>query len=167
MHYFAFGSNMWVPRIEARLDRCIVVSTAWMDGWALRFHKRGGDGSGKCDAFRTDATRDRLHGIVYELSASQKSRLDDIEGSGYTSHGSRAMTACGELDVVLYTAVVDCIDAALRPFDWYLALVAAGAAAAGLPAAYVRDLQGTPCTPDPDHDRTALNRALLCVSGQD
>ncbi len=166
MRYFAFGSNMWVPRIEARLDRCTLVCAAWMDGWALRFHKRGRDGSGKCDAFRTDAPRDRLRGIVYELSAAQKFRLDDIEGSGYTSHRSRAMTSCGELDVVLYTAVVDCIDVALRPFDWYLALVAAGAAAAGLPAAYVRDLEATPCMPDPDPDRTALNFALLGGSAQ-
>jgi len=77
MRYFAFGSNMWVPRIEARLDRCTLVCAAWMDGWALRFHKRGRDGSGKCDAFRTDAPRDRLRGIVYELSAAQKFRLDD------------------------------------------------------------------------------------------
>lgn len=38
----------------------------------LRFHKVGEDGSGKCDAEETGDPEDRVIGVVYAISASEK-----------------------------------------------------------------------------------------------
>ena len=70
--YLAYGSNMWPRRIELRLGPCEVVGVASLDGYALRFHKRGGDGSGKCDAFHTASSADCLYGVVYSLTQAQR-----------------------------------------------------------------------------------------------
>ncbi len=48
--YFAYGSNMSVRRLVARLPSASVVTTGFVTGYKLVFDKLSKkDGSGKCD----------------------------------------------------------------------------------------------------------------------
>lgn len=60
IYYFAYGSNMLTERLIARTPSARPVGTSLLPGHRLTFHKRGRDGSGKCDAFETAHLHRRL-----------------------------------------------------------------------------------------------------------
>jgi len=161
MLYFAYGSNMWRARIEERLGPCRPVATARLEGRALRFHKAGGDGSGKCDAFLTGAGGDVLYGVVYEITAAQRRLLDRFEGPGYAASRLAVQSRAGVLDAFAYVAHETVLDPGARPFDWYKALVLEGARRARLPHAYIDRIRAVDAIPDPDPERATRHRALL------
>lgn len=152
---------MWPRRIELRLGRCEIVGTASLRGYALRFHKRGRDGSGKCDAFLTEDPADTLFGVVYALSERQRSMLDEFEGPGYESRDVRVQTGARMLSVYAYVARRGHVDEHLRPFHWYKSIVEAGARAHGLPGHYVENISAVSAQTDPDADRSSLHLAIL------
>jgi len=153
IRYLAYGSNMWPRRIELRLGPCEAAGIASLREYALRFHKRGGDGSGKCDAFHTGNPADTLYGVVYSLSQAQREMLDEIEGPGYASRDVSVRTQSGMLTAYAYLARTGHVDADLRPFSWYKAIVVAGARAHGLPAHYIDSLAATCASSDRCADR--------------
>ncbi len=161
IHYLAYGSNMWPRRIELRLGPCETVGIASLRGYALRFHKRGGDGSGKCDAFHTRDLADTLYGVVYSLSESQRNMLDEFEGPGYTTRNIPVRTRSGMLAAYAYVARTEHVDAGLQPFSWYKSIVVAGARAHALPAHYIASLAVVGALSDPDSDRHAHHLAML------
>ena len=147
--YFAYGSNMLTARIEGRLGPCERIGAACLTGHALRFHKLGGlDGTGKCDAFPTDAPGDRVWGALLRLTAAQLAELDRIEGPGYRRVAVRV--ACDErlMDATMYLARPEARDAALRPLDSYREMVLAGARELDLPTDYVAAIAAVPSLPD-------------------
>ncbi len=144
---------MWSRRIELRLGPCEAIGPARLRGYALRFHKRGRDGSGKCDAFHTGNPADAMYGVVYSLSQAQRDMLDEIEGPGYVSRDVSVNTCSGTLTAYLYSAKVGHVDTDLQPFSWYKAIVVAGARAHGLPGHYIESLAGVCAAPDPLTDR--------------
>lgn len=152
---------MWPERMRARLGHCSLLGKAWLDGYTLRFHKNGMDGSGKCDAFQTGQAKDRLYAAVFELSSSQKHRLDKIEGSGYASLSVRMDSESGSLRGELYVTKPQFIDTTLRPFCWYKALVLEGALHLGLPPTYTGAIRAVDARADPDVLRADKNYALL------
>ena len=83
IEYFAYGSNLSYARLAARIGRCAVLGTAELRGFRLEFHKRGADGSAKCNAHRTDYHADSVLGVIYVISEVQKSVLDRYEGVGF------------------------------------------------------------------------------------
>ena len=153
IRYLAYGSNMWSRRIELRLGPCEAVGTASLRGFDLRFHKRGRDGSGKCDAFHTGNSADTMYGVVYSLSRAQRDVLDEIEGSGYASRDVSVGTRSGMLTAYVYLARAGHVDANLQPFTWYKDIVVAGARAHGLPEHYIENLTAVCASPDPRADR--------------
>jgi gamma-glutamylcyclotransferase len=154
MLYFAYGSNMSIERITQRIPGIRAVSGATLQGHALRFHKLGRDGSGKCDVVRADSLGAVVHGVLYELAERDLAELDRFEGCGkgyeritvtvepYTGPASAAQT---------YIATN--IDPQLVPFCWYREHVLRGAVAAGLPADYIEMLKSIACSADPDRER--------------
>ena len=164
MLYFAYGSNMHLTRIEQRLGVCRRVASGWVAGYALRFHKNGGDGSGKCDCFATRVEDDILYGVVYELSSLQGVRLDAIEGPGYTRCLMEIRHADGYLDVYAYLARPEHINDELLPFCWYKGLVLAGAMRVGLPSHYITRIRAVVAVEDPDRVRRAQNESLFADS---
>lgn len=134
--YFAYGSNLPRTRIEARLGEVEVVCTGWLKSHRLCFHKRGGDGSGKCDAHFSGDAQDEVHGALFRLAASQLERLHGIEGTGYECREVVVDTAAGKCGAVTYVALEHAITDNLQPFDWYLALVRQGMREHQLPAWY-------------------------------
>jgi len=160
MHrYFAYGSNLHPHRLAARVPIVADLGPAQLPGWALRFHKRGRDGSGKGDIVTGD-TSETVHGAVYLLDRAARVQLDEIEGvgCGYRVH-EIALKGVGR--VFCYRADAAYVDPDLQPFDWYLALVRAGARYRAAPAAYLAWLDGLPTRRDSDADRIAAANAVL------
>jgi hypothetical protein len=165
IQYLAYGSNMLPRRIELRLGACVTVGLASLRGYALRFHKRGGDGSGKCDAFHTGDHADTLFGVVYSLSLTQREMLDEFEGPGYTSQQVSVRTYAGVMTAYTYVAREEHVEDGLRPFSWYKSIVVAGAYVHELPPSYIEHLTAVSSLSDPDAERHAQHQAIIDEAG--
>ena len=154
LNYFAYGSNMSLARLRARVSSARPVGTYQLMQHELRFHKSGADGSGKCDAFHTGENGHRVLGVLYQIDPAHKAALDRIEGLG---HGY------AEKEVALYgpegqlaracTYYALRIDASLPAYSWYREHVLTGAREARLPATYINGILGQHTVADPDHHR--------------
>jgi len=158
--YFAYGSNLHPRRLCARAPEATLISAATLPGFRLRFHKRGADGSGKCDCAAADGSYS-VHGALYELTPACLTRLDAVEGPGYHRHPVQVTTDFGVIEAFTYRARPDWIAPALRPFHWYRELVLAGARFLGFPETYRRAIEAVPTRDDPDAERAAQHAALL------
>ncbi len=148
-----------MPRLAARAPSARALFVARLDGYALRFHKRGRDGSGKADAFATGRPGDAVWGVVCALDEADKRALDRSEGVP-NHYRSIPVSVCprdgGEpLAAITYVAAAARIAPELKPYAWYHALVLAGARAHGLPADYIRRLELVEVAQDPDRARHA------------
>ena len=160
---FSYGSNLCVPRIEARVGRVTEVSVGFVTHRRLAFHKRSIDGSAKADAAFVDAHTAAIWGVVYRLSADGKRKLDQFEflGTGYdqiqvdVQHGGQATSAW------MYVARPEVIDPSLQPYRWYRDLIVHGAIHHRLPADYVEFIRSQPTIEDPDSHRHVTNMSLI------
>lgn len=161
--YFAYGSNMHPLRLEERIGAHDIVGAARLPGHRLMFHKRGRDGSGKCDAWHTGDPAHVVHGVLYRIGAPQKSLLDRIEGvgRGYEAASVTVHNGQGECRALAYRAQPAHIDPAARPFSWYHALVVHGARYHRLPRSYVDAIAVVEALDDPDTLRQAQHLDLL------
>lgn len=158
--YFAYGSNMLGARLKARCASARVLSAAHAEGFDLAFDKRGQDGSGK--ATLLEAPGRRVPGVLFHLDDADLEVLDWIEGRGY-GYERRTIplqTAGQDREALTYIAPPDYRDARLRPFDWYLSLVLAGAHEQRLPAGWIARLAAEPAIPDPETARPRRLEAL-------
>ena len=153
--YFAYGSNMYSPRLRARVPSASFVDVARLTGHYLSFRKRGRDGSAKCDLEPLDT--ETVWGVVYRIDAAELGALDAAEGEGYRREPVTVATATRRLDAFTYRARPDWYTGSL-PYDWYRDLVAAGAREHGLPELYTAAVAGWPVESDPDPERAARNR---------
>ncbi len=170
--YFAYGSNLSYARLAARIGGCAVLGTAELRGFRLEFHKRGADGSAKCNAHRTDHHADSVLGVIYVISETQKSVLDRYEGVGFgyevhdveaTLHGSagaRNATA-SRRGAVVYLADPAYVGDDVVPYSWYRDFVSVGARSHGLPDHYVSMIERVPAATDPDVERHRHNARIL------
>ena len=155
---FAYGSNMLTRRLRARTASALPLGTAVLHDHALHWHKTGQDGSGKCDVRSTPGSH--VHGVLYRIALHDKARLDAAEGLGAGYDETELAVHAGGAPVAARLYVATHIDAALPPFDWYHALVLAGAHEHGLPAPYIDTLRTVATRADADAARAALNFAL-------
>ena len=103
-----------------------------------------------------------MWGVVVEIDPAAKSILDSYEdfGTGYLEKSiSVEMTSGAKLQALTYYAIK--IDPQVKPFQWYLDLVIAGANEHGLPKFYLETIQGTISVKDPDQERDRRNRNVL------
>ena len=163
MLYFAYGSNLHPLRLKARVPSAEFSGTGVLKGRRLAIHKRSWkDGSGKCDVPEAGSF-EQVHGALFQISAADRSTLAGIEGvgKGYEELAVRIESACGAVDAYLFRAQTDFIDPTLRPFDWYKALVLAGAVFHRFPEDYVAAIESVPSIVDPDEDRALENLATV------
>jgi hypothetical protein len=162
MKYFAYGSNMSTRRLRDRVPSCEFVTTAKLSRHQLRFQKWSKDKSSKCDAFYTGADTDFVWGVVFNISATEKTALDTAEGlgGGYNEKTVDLITATGEhLRAITYYADKSAIVKDLSPYTWYKDLVLNGASEHGLPADYIAlSIKPVTATKDPDANREKRNR---------
>lgn len=159
MKYAAYGSNLHPRRLQLRTGEAKLVGTAAVEGFALKFHKRGSrDGSGKCNVVETDAGRVYL--AVFEVPAAGLEELDIEEGVG--AGYQRDWIDAGEYGrCLIYRAQDSHIEDSLLPFSWYKELVLAGCRVHGFPDDYLAAIDAVEATMDPDPARNALHMRLL------
>lgn len=164
--YFAYGSNMFTPRLRFRMNACQPVGTATLAGHELRFHKRSKkDGSAKCNALAVVDLTARVHGVLFELPEANLDELHRVEGRGYGYDDRQVAVTRPDgttVGALTYLATADAIDDHLRPFGWYWDFVAHGAAEHGLPTDYVqRFIASVRPDADPDKRRDAEERGKV------
>jgi gamma-glutamylcyclotransferase len=157
---YCYGSNMAIDRLRLRAPSARLVGTGCLRDHSLRWHKRGLDGSGKCNALFTGNPEDILWGAVFRIKACDRFSLDQAEhlGIGYQIRIVEVNLAEGPRSALMYAALQ--IQPKLRPFSWYRAYVARGARELGLPPAYIRRIEAVGVIPDPDQERAALHHSM-------
>ncbi len=163
--YFAYGSNMLLERLRAQ-DRCPsarVIGSGLVQDYELCFAKRSKDGSGK--ATLVQRTSARVHGVLFAVDESERDQLKKTEGAGTHYHGVDDFPV---LDVregtirqaMSFFAASDYFETNLQPFDWYVALVIAGAQQNASPEDHLQILLNVETIADPIEDRPTRIEAL-------
>lgn len=156
--YAAFGSNLHPLRLQQRIPSARLLGTAQVDGFRLAFNKTSDvDGSGKANIVVDGAC---VFFAIYEMSASDKSILDTIEGLG-RGYDEREIE-CGSFGrCMTYHANPAVIDDSLSPMDWYKEIVLLGARFHGFPDGYVATIAGVPSVTDHDDNRNRIHASLI------
>ncbi len=162
LSYFAYGSNMLRERLTERCPTARFVSIGALSDHALVFGKRSTDGSGKC-AVR-HVPRSEVPGVLWEIADVDLAALDAFEGvgRGYVRIAVHVNTLTRN-DVPAFSYHAVALDDALRPYDWYWALVVAGARQHGLPESYLTRLEAVARDPDPKPNRPRRQAALVVL----
>ncbi len=158
---FAYGSNMLSARLRERVPSARPAGTACLPGFSLRWHKVSVDGSGKCNVVEDATPGACVWGVVFASDFAQKDSLDKAEGLG-NGYGSCEVSVLlrGGATLTAQAYVATRTDAAYLPYDWYKALVVAGAREHALPSDYVAMLEAQPCTVDGNEERRRKNLLL-------
>jgi len=160
--YFAYGSNMSLPRLKERVPSAERIGMFTLFEHSLRFHKVSKeDGSAKCDALLTNNLDDYVVGALFEISEDEKSVLDRAEGLGFGYQEKRVLVSDvqgNSFEAVTYYATNT--DSSLLPYSWYLHHVIQGAKVTGVPTGYLDALSATKSKEDPDKERDARERAI-------
>ncbi|CAM3621536.1 gamma-glutamylcyclotransferase family protein [Parendozoicomonas haliclonae] len=162
MYYFAYGSNMSLARLRARIPSAEPLGHHQLAQHDLRFHKVGQDGSGKCDACFTGNPSDIIHGVLFRISPHDKQTLDEIEGvgRGYEDQLIEVSNPSG-ITTSAHTYIATHTSALIKPFSWYVNHVLIGALEQRLPSSYVTAKIKTITTvEDPDRERDNHQRAI-------
>jgi gamma-glutamylcyclotransferase (GGCT)/AIG2-like uncharacterized protein YtfP len=166
--YFAYGSNMLEARLThpSRVPSAICIGVGVLLGFKIHFHKIGMDGSAKCNAFATGNKNDSVYGVVFDIAEKDVAVLDekeDIERGGYSRRKVNVIMQKDSNQYVVncYFANSEFIDNTLHPFDWYKALVIAGARDHDLPDDYISLLEAYPSIKDRDHFRVMKAKDIL------
>jgi gamma-glutamylcyclotransferase len=168
--YFAYGSNMLTERLRApsRCPSAQAIGVGVISGCTLEFSKRSRDGSGKATIIRSGKSEEHVFGVVFEVAISQRAALDKAEGvgSGYEVMDDLLvrLQKAGEI-LRAATYIATDVDRTLLPYDWYLALVIAGATQQKLPDDSIAMLKEVVGVPDPDRKRRSGAIAVLKKAG--
>ncbi|AJY44714.1 gamma-glutamylcyclotransferase family protein [Martelella endophytica] len=165
--YFSYGSNMLTERLEARCPSAIVIGAARLAGYGLRFTKLS-DRDMSAKATIAPAVEERVFGVLYEIDLAELADLDRAEGApkGYRRvelDGFERLSDRARQPAITYVEQPDHHDPKLRPYDWYLALVLAGARQNDLPADYIDGIAAQAFAVDPDPERKTRNEALVLL----
>jgi hypothetical protein len=152
---------MSLVRLKARTPSAVRLGTFILNEHQLCFHKASDDGSGKCDVINTKCSDDKVIGAIFEIDEKEKVHLDRAEGLGY-GYDEKEVTVhneCGEsLEAFIYYAIK--IDPSLKPYSWYLNHVVIGAKEIAVAPHYLKQLESTQTTEDPDKERDAKQREI-------
>jgi gamma-glutamylcyclotransferase len=127
--YFGYGSNMLTARLKARCQSAKPVCVAFAEGYLLAFAKSSFDGSGKGHLAR-GRKRVRQAGVLFEIDVAERGSLDEAEGLGVGYYRDDAFLVRRHDTKEIVPATVYLAknpDFTLVPYDWYLALIVAGA----------------------------------------
>ncbi len=163
-YYFAYGSNMLTERLIQRCPSTKAVGVAFVDDYALEFSKKSTDGSGK--ATIVESPGQRQYGVVFTIEECDRDSLDDAEGlgTGYDKDKKFNVTMVDSgayISTMTYIATNDPEHTHLKPYDWYLALVVAGAMEHKLPKSVVTVYRNTECDDDEDQERKCNKLEIL------
>ena len=135
-----------------------------LPGYRLHFSKRSSDGSGKCNLERSEDRAELTYGVIFSVADAEVPGLDaaeDMLRGGYSRSEIEVEADGGLVAVEAYFANPPFIEYSLQPFDWYQALVLAGALEHGLPTQYCDEIGAIPSVRDPDQKRRERALATL------
>ncbi len=161
--YFAYGSNMLSTRLLARCKSAERLCVAQARGFRVEFSKKSKDGSGKATLAKA-ASAHCTEGVLFEIDISERDALDRFEevGIGYDRIDDfRVETDAGPVVATTYMAKTNV--RSLRPYDWYLALVIAGAVEHSICNSYVEILRANDYVPDPVQDRLTRGAGVIAL----
>ncbi len=161
--YFAYGSNLHPVRLGERIPSARLITTGQLNGYRLAFHKRGQDGSGKCNLVHTGRPADHVLGAIYTINRVHKAELDIFEGNGngYIDQQLVIDSSTGIQSCFSYMAQHTHIDDQLLPYHWYKHLVREGARFLGFHSAYIRAIDDVDSRADPHRQRDQEHQALI------
>lgn len=151
--------------LPARLvDRCHstkLIGTGIAANFRLEFSKPSRDGSGK--ATLVAAPGALVPGVIFEIDDSELTALDRHEGLGLGYRRDDAFMVRGIIPrsaFLTHTYLATSLDAQLKPFDWYLATVIAGAIHHKMDEAHIAALRSTVFIEDSEADRKTRIAAI-------
>ncbi|MFZ5677524.1 MAG: gamma-glutamylcyclotransferase family protein [Pseudomonadota bacterium] len=159
--YFAYGSNMMTARLQARCPSARPAGVAFAENHRLTFWKKGRDGSGK--GHLTSSAGTRQPGVLFTLAAQDLIALDGFEGAGSGYRRVDDFTIRRRDDDRLMQAatyLATDLDEHLRPFDWYLGLILAGAREHAFDYRMLRELAAVAWREDPEPARATRHEAI-------
>ena len=165
--YFAYGSNMLSSRLIARCNSARILGAAIAPNHTLEFSKPSNDKSGKATLISSVGLDVHTQGVLFEIKKADLQALDRAEGAGYGYDRISAfdiLLSGGNETVTAVTYIASEPRAELRPFDWYLALVVAGALEHELGDDHVKSLLAVPYDLDPETERQSRRDALKALS---
>ncbi len=164
IQYFAYGSNMLRQRLLARCPNSTFAGRATLAGYHLSFDKRSTDGSGKC-TITSDASCN-VKGALWNITEAEMPALDRLEGvgRGYQRCSVAVTRNDGTIKKEVQTYHAPRSRVGIGPYDWYLALVIAGAKQHSLPDDYIARLRNTAFQVDKDAERPSRREALRVLA---
>ena len=161
MLYFAYGSNMSITRLQARISSAQPVGIYTLSKHSLMFHKIGRDSSGKCNAYFTNNQTDSVIGLGFDIAPQDKALLDAIEGvgNGYDVDLVQITSVAGQSESA-FTYIATHIDDSLNPYTWYKEHVLRGARLAELPYAYIAQIEAIAAITDLNREREQLELSI-------
>lgn len=127
-YYFAYGSNMNVARVDARIGETRRALAGVLNDYRLRFDKASRV-PGIAHANVQPARGRRVEGALFELThPDQIALMDPFEGHPHDYRRVResVLTDEGHIEAWVYVAQPDRVAQALRPAREYLAHLLAG-----------------------------------------
>ncbi len=165
--YFAYGSNMLSSRLIARCSSAKVIDKAAVQNHTLEFSKPSKDTSGKATLIPSAGRELQTYGVLFEIKKGERNALDKAEGAGYGYDRNdvfNVLLSKSDETVAATTYLATEPQPDLRPFDWYLALVIAGALEHDLDARHVSELLKIPHDLDSDKTRKSRQDALEALA---
>jgi gamma-glutamylcyclotransferase len=162
---FAYGSNMLTEWLHTRCPSARPLGNAIARGFSLSFSKRSRDGSAKATLVKAEESEQAACGVLFQIPHSEQTALDKAEGKGKGYDRDDAFIVVRlvdgkEMTSSTYRASPRRCDEDLVPYEWYHALIMAGALQHGLPEGYVAELRQTIVRPDPEPQRDSRQEAL-------
>ncbi|MBT8170439.1 gamma-glutamylcyclotransferase family protein [Falsiruegeria litorea] len=169
--YFAYGSNMLSTRLRARCSSAQLLQTGVAKGYRLEFCKKSTDGSGKATLVECNSIVE-TPGVLFKINRDELSSLDSAEGKGYGYDRQDAfgiVTSEETKTATTYIASATATACDLIPYDWYLALVLAGAIEHGFAQEYIDRIRDVKHRSDPEPERASRRDAIdaLKIAGHE
>jgi gamma-glutamylcyclotransferase len=145
LYNFAYGSNMHSEQVRARCTSAKLVAVAKLPDHRLAFYGNSPVWDGAEETVIPAPGQD-VWGVIYELTPSDKEKLDDwqdalFDGSGAYFHSPAKVTdQAGKVYSVLLYKKAN-LGNPETPSEEYLDYIVQGAMDRGLPAAYVDQLR--------------------------
>ena len=163
-YYFAYGSNMLTKRLRKRCTTAERVDKAEVAEYVLEFSKKSKDKSGKATLRSAPGGSDQACGVLFEIENTERSALDRAEGPGYTRHNDFTVRLANSRECRTICYLAKTLTEDLKPYDWYLALVIAGAREHRLDDDYVARLSQCDYAVDPESDRPERQDAMKALN---
>lgn len=161
------------------LDRCPsakVMASGFVSGHSFKSTKMGDDNSGKAGLVRSPSqtngteSEPRVHGVLFDIAWAELPLLDRAEavGRGYEREDDLSITLTANgATVTASTYIATRMSEQLRPYDWYMSLVLAGANEHNLPEDWIAMLRSIEVIADPLPNRsTRLNALKILINSE-